>query len=148
MEYGCSLLAFTTHCSSKKSVSTILPGDSSITAQSGRSCLRRTAPRCRTEWRCLGACWDNWLRSDEFAILRIFDRKIAELTAAVGLKVIINTMRSIYHTTRWLLTASLIVSLGLTGLFPQMMVWAPSGTCVATSQQSAKCCCGTETGFC
>ena len=51
------------------------------------------------------------------------------------------------RTTRWLITASLMVSLGLTGLTPQMMVWAESGTVVSDAQES-NCCCGTETGFC
>jgi hypothetical protein len=52
------------------------------------------------------------------------------------------------RTTRWLVTASLIVSLGLMGLFPQMMVWAESGAVVSAAEQSTQCCCGTETGFC
>lgn len=57
-------------------------------------------------------------------------------------------MRTRYHTTRWLVTTSLIVSLGLAGLFPQMMVLAESGTRGASPQSSAKCCCGTEDARC
>lgn len=52
------------------------------------------------------------------------------------------------HTIRWLVTASLIVSLGVTGLFPQMMAWAESGAVVVSAQQSTQCCCGTGTSQC
>jgi hypothetical protein len=52
-------------------------------------------------------------------------------------------MQSTHHTTRWLITAGLIVSLGLAGLFPPMAVWA-----VASTAQQNGCCCGTETGDC
>ena len=52
-----------------------------------------------------------------------------------------------HPTSRWLITASLIVSLGVTGLFPQMIVWADSGT-HASALQSTNCCCGTEDGRC
>jgi len=57
-------------------------------------------------------------------------------------------MRTIYRTTRWLVTASLIFSLGLAGLFPQMMVLAESGARVSVPQSPTKCCCGTKDGRC
>lgn len=57
-------------------------------------------------------------------------------------------MRSVYHTTRRLVTASLIFSLSLAGFFPQMMVLAEGGTRVSVSQSPVKCCCGTEDGRC
>jgi len=63
-------------------------------------------------------------------------------------------MRSIDRTTRSLVTASLIASLGLAGLFPQMMVSAQMaasakrGARVDVTQKPAKCCCGTEDGRC
>ena len=56
-------------------------------------------------------------------------------------------MRFIFRTTRWLVTASLMVSLGLTGLFPQMSVWADGGMAISAPKKS-NCCCGTETGSC
>ena len=57
------------------------------------------------------------------------------------------------RTTRWLVTASLIVSLGLTGLFPRMIVRADQGVRVSSQEQPtqekpAKCCCGTKDGRC
>lgn len=57
-------------------------------------------------------------------------------------------MRSICRTTRWLITASLIVNLGLAGLFPRMMALADSGAHVEVAQKPTKCCCGTEDGRC
>ncbi|REJ65696.1 MAG: hypothetical protein DWQ31_17310 [Planctomycetota bacterium] len=57
-------------------------------------------------------------------------------------------VRSIYRTTRWLVTASLIVSLGLAGLFPQMMVLTERGMRLSVSPSPTKCCCGTEDGRC
>lgn len=67
---------------------------------------------------------------------------------AVRPKAIIDMMRTLYRTTRWLVTTSLIVSLGLTGLFPQMMVLAESGMRVKVAQGPTKCCCGTKDGSC
>ena len=43
---------------------------------------------------------------------------------------------------------SLIVSLGFTGLLPQMTVGAASGVRAAVPEQPTKCCCGTEDGRC
>lgn len=63
-------------------------------------------------------------------------------------KDIIEMMYFNRHKTRWLVTVSLIVSLGLTGLFPQMMAGAASGVVVGPVQQSTQCCCGTETSQC
>ncbi len=56
-------------------------------------------------------------------------------------------MFSIQYTARWLVASSLIASLGLSGLFPQMIVWAESGSRVV-AQQAMECCCGTEDGRC
>jgi len=72
----------------------------------------------------------------------------AKRTTPVVPNATIDMMRTLYHTTRWLVTTSLIVSLGLAGLFPQMMVLAENGTRVAFPQPSGKCCCGTEDGRC
>lgn len=57
-------------------------------------------------------------------------------------------MRSAYRTTRWLAVSSLTISLGLAGLFPQMVVWADSARRASAHQQPTKCCCGTEDGHC
>lgn len=57
-------------------------------------------------------------------------------------------MRFGYRPTRCLITAGLIVSLGLTGLFPQMMVWAETRPLVAARPRATECCCGTADGRC
>lgn len=61
---------------------------------------------------------------------------------------ILDKMHTLHHTTRLLVTTSLIVSLGLAGLFPQMIVLAESGTHVGSPLPSGKCCCGTKDGRC
>lgn len=49
---------------------------------------------------------------------------------------------------RWAIAASLIVSLSLTELAPQMMVRADDGPVVAPTSPATKCCCGTADGRC
>ncbi|VAX36081.1 hypothetical protein MNBD_PLANCTO02-594 [hydrothermal vent metagenome] len=53
-----------------------------------------------------------------------------------------------YRTTRWLVTANVIVSLGLTGLFPQMVTLAGQDVRVELEEKPTTCCCGTEDGRC
>jgi len=89
---------------------------------------------------------DIWARSP-VSFLREFSI-FAQFGAAVVPSVIIDMMRSICCTTRWLVTASLIMSLGFVGLFPQMMASAKTGARVDVAQKPTKCCCGTDDGRC
>jgi len=61
---------------------------------------------------------------------------------------IINMMRSVSRTTRWLVTASLVVSLGFTGLFPPALALGGSSARSVVAENSTKCCCGTADGSC
>lgn len=56
-----------------------------------------------------------------------------------------NTVRS---TFRWIITASLLLSLSMTSLYPRVMAGG-EGTVAASADQGQKvCCCGTEDGRC
>ena len=75
-------------------------------------------------------------------------RLFAQFAPPDGPKDIIEMMSRHRNINRWLVTTCLMVSLGLSGLFPQMMVWTESPTVAAATADSTTCCCGTETGFC
>lgn len=57
-------------------------------------------------------------------------------------------MRSICRTTRWLITAGLIISLSLAGVLPPMVPRAVADKPDVVAQEPTKCCCGTEDGRC
>ena len=75
-------------------------------------------------------------------------RDFAQSAPSDGPKYIIDMMYRRCNTNRWLVATCLMVSLGLSGLFPQMMVWTESPAATVAEGESTTCCCGTETGYC
>jgi len=56
-----------------------------------------------------------------------------------------NTVRS---TFRWIITASLLLSLSMTSLYPRLMTGGERTASATTNQGQKVCCCGTEDGRC